>query len=148
VQADVHDQLVLSTSAPTGLRDDCEKVPSLQKAYELMIERIQLLASHSLASMMVLFDFPSKCIAPLQHRTRSAWLYIGENDTTRLECGRGSDLDPKMVDTILTKLSPDLIFADFVIPPTVCASICFEQAAQSKLLKELPTLEDIDVAVQ
>jgi hypothetical protein len=96
--------------------------------------------------MTVLFDFLSKRISPLQHRACPAWLYTKENGTTRLEHGRGSDLDPRAVDTMLTKLSPDLISPGFIIPPTICTPICLDQVAQLRLLKELTTLNNIDIA--
>jgi hypothetical protein len=34
---------------------------------------------------MVLFDFLSKRITPLQHRAHLTWLYNGDNETTRVE---------------------------------------------------------------
>jgi hypothetical protein len=104
--------------------------------------------SQRFSSMMVLFDFLLKRIAPLQLCTRSAWLYTGVNDTTRLERGHRSDLDPKVLDTMMGKLSPDPISPDFIIPPTACVPICLDQSMQMKLLKELPTLDNIDIAVQ
>jgi hypothetical protein len=106
------------------------------------------MAGQGLMSMIVLFDFLSKRIEPLQLRARPAWLYTGENDNTRLERGRGSDLDPEVLDTMLTKLNPDPTSADFFIPPVVCVPICLDQVMQSKLLKELPTLDDIDIVVR
>jgi hypothetical protein len=82
VWADVHDRLVLPSGAPTGKRGDWERVPTLQRAYEPMVKRIQLLVNQRLSSMMVLFNFLSKRIALLQVRARPAWLYTGVNDTT------------------------------------------------------------------
>jgi hypothetical protein len=66
--------------------------------------------------MMVLFDFLLKRIAPLQQLTYPAWLYTEENDTTRLERGRGSDLDPKVLEAMLLKLSIDPSYGDFINP--------------------------------
>jgi hypothetical protein len=66
--------------------------------------------------MIVLFDFLSKRIAPLQLRVRPAWLYTGENDTTRLERGQGSDLDPRVLNSMLLKLSTDSSSSDFINP--------------------------------
>jgi hypothetical protein len=58
--------------------------------------------------MMVLFDFLSKCIAPVQLCTRPAWLYTEVNDTKRLEHSRGLDLNPKVLDTMLGLDLPQL----------------------------------------
>jgi hypothetical protein len=98
-------------------------------------------------SMMVLFDFLSKCIAPVQLCTRPAWLYTEVNDTKRLEHSRGLDLNPKVLDTMLGKLSPDPISPNFIIPPTACTPIYLDQLTRTKLLKELPTMDDIDIIV-
>jgi hypothetical protein len=65
VRADLHDHLVFSTGVPTGNRALWEKHPWLQVGFEPMVERIWLLANHSLSSMMVLSDFLSRRIAPL-----------------------------------------------------------------------------------
>jgi hypothetical protein len=40
-----------------------------------------------------------------------------------LEGSHGTDLDPKVLDTMLMRLSPDPISADFIIPPGVRAPI-------------------------
>jgi hypothetical protein len=47
-----------------------------------VLERIQFLAEKGLTSMMVMRDFLSKRITPLQERARPVWLYTGENDAT------------------------------------------------------------------
>jgi hypothetical protein len=47
-----------------------------------MMERIKNLAGHGLTSMMVLFNFLSRHITPLQLRAHPTWLYTRETDTT------------------------------------------------------------------
>jgi hypothetical protein len=44
---------------------------------------------------MVLHDFVSKCITPLQERTRLTWLYTRVNDVPRLERGDRSALSKR-----------------------------------------------------
>jgi hypothetical protein len=97
---------------------------------------------------MVLFGFLSQHIAPLQQRTRTAWLNIGENDVMWLEHGQGTDLDLKVSDTMLSKLSSDLISDDVVNPPPSCLPIFMDQEARSMLLKTMPTLDDNNVMVR
>jgi hypothetical protein len=70
------------------------------------------------------------------------------NNTTWLERDRRSDLDPKVLDTMMGKLSPNRISPNFIIPPVACAPICLDQSTRTKLLKELPTLDYIDITVQ
>jgi hypothetical protein len=48
-----------------GHRSGWEKVPTLQSGYHPMLKRILFLAENGFTSMMVLFDFLSKRIAPL-----------------------------------------------------------------------------------
>jgi hypothetical protein len=98
--------------------------------------------------MMVLHDFMWSRIAPLQDRARSAWMYIREGDTMWLERGRDSGLDSDVLGTLLARLSPDPSSVDFVTPPTACAPMCMDQAAWTRLLRELPTLDDIDIATR
>jgi hypothetical protein len=63
--AEVPDLLELLTTAPLGSCSGWEKVPDLQRAYRPMLKRIQFLAEKGLMSMMVLFIFLLRCIAPL-----------------------------------------------------------------------------------
>jgi hypothetical protein len=58
------------------------------------------------------------------------------------------NLDLKVLDTMLSKLSSDLISDDFINPPSSCFPIFMDQAMSSKPLKEMPTLDDTDVAVR
>jgi hypothetical protein len=74
-------------------------------------------------------------------------LYTGENDATQLEHGHMTDLGMRVLDAMLSKLSFDLISYDLLNSPPSCLPIFMDQAAMLKLLKEMPTLDDIDVAV-
>jgi hypothetical protein len=114
MQAEVYDRLELPTAAPTGHRSGREKVPNLQLAYHPVLKRILFLAEKGLTSMMELFDFLSKRIAPLQHRARPTWMHTEENDTTQLECGHGSDLELKVLARMLSKVSVDPSSGDFI----------------------------------
>jgi hypothetical protein len=148
VRADVHNHLMLPTESPTAQKIAWEETPKLHVAYGPVVERIKHLTSHGLSAMMVLHDFLSRCITPLHDRACPAWIYTREGNTTRLERSRDSGLDPDMLGTLLVRLSPDLSSVDFVTPPTACAPMCLDQAAWTRLLRELPTLDDIDIAVR
>jgi hypothetical protein len=71
MRVDINDRLTLPT-----------EFPKLHVAYRAMIERIKHLMRNGLLVMMVLHDFLSRRIAPLQDRAHPAWLYTGEGDTT------------------------------------------------------------------
>jgi hypothetical protein len=98
--------------------------------------------------MMVVFDFLSKRIAPLQLCARPAWMYTRENDATQLEHGSGLDPDLTVRTGMLSKLNIDPSSNDFINPPVRCTPLCLDQATRSLLLKELPTLDDIDIALR
>jgi hypothetical protein len=75
-------------------------------------------------------------------------MYTGENDAMRLEHGDGLDLDPTVLTGMLSKLSINPSSADFINPsppPAWCMPLCLDQATRSLPLKELPTLDDIDI---
>jgi hypothetical protein len=146
MQADSHDRLELPTAVPTARHSDWEKVLDLQRAYDPMLQRIQFLAKKGLTLMTVLHDFLSKCISPLQKRTRPVWLYTRENDPTRLERGPGTDLEPRVLDTMLSKLITDPSSIGFITPPAHCMPIYVDQVARSLLLKVMPMLDNIDIA--
>jgi hypothetical protein len=146
MQVEAHDRLELPTAAPTGHHSCWEKVPNLQPAYLPVMKRIWFLAKNGLTSMIVLFNFLSKHIAPLQHHARSAWMYNGENDATRLERSPRLDLDPSVLTGMLSKRSIDPSSADFINHPAWCMPLCLDQAVRLLLLKELPPLDDIDIA--
>jgi hypothetical protein len=130
-----------------AMHHDWEEVLKLHRAYEPMIERIKHLMSHGLTAMMVRHNFLSRRIAPLQDRSYPTWLYTREGNTTGLECSRNSDLAPNVLGTLLGRLSPDPSSVNFVTPPVVCAPMCSDKASRTRLLRELPTLDDIDITV-
>jgi hypothetical protein len=55
-----------------------------------------------------------------------------------MEQGRGMDLDPMVLDAMLSKLSSDPTSPDIVNTPPPCMPIFLDQAVRSKLLKKCP----------
>jgi hypothetical protein len=92
----------------------------LEPVFNPVLGRIWILAESGLTSMMVLHDYVSKCIVPLQERTHSVWLYTGVNDVTRLEHGDGSALGEEVLVLVMGKLCPNLSSHDFITPPASC----------------------------
>jgi hypothetical protein len=66
----------------------------------------------------------------------------------RLEHDQGTDLDLKVLDIMLSKLSSDSISDNVINPLPSCLPIFMDQEARSMLLKMMPTLNDIDVVVR
>jgi hypothetical protein len=110
-----------------------------------MLGRIWILAKDRITSMMVLHDYVSNRIAPLQECTRSAWLYIGVNDITQLEHGDGSVLGEEALTLVMGKLSRDLSSHNFVTTPMSCQPLCIDQAARSLLLVAMPSMDDVSI---
>jgi hypothetical protein len=65
MQTEAHDRQVLLTTTPMAPRAVWEQDPNLQLDYDPILARIRFLADKGLTSMMVMYDFLSKCIAPL-----------------------------------------------------------------------------------
>jgi hypothetical protein len=60
---------------------------------------------------------------------------------------RGSDLTVDVMVTLLGRLNPDLSSIGFVILSSAYTLICSDEALWSRLLRELHTLDDIDIVV-
>jgi hypothetical protein len=69
VQADVHDRLELPIGGPTLDRTERGKDPDLELGFNPVLDQIQHLAENGLTSLMVLHDFLSKHLAPLQDQS-------------------------------------------------------------------------------
>jgi hypothetical protein len=148
VQVDAHDRLMIFAAAPTLDRAEWGKDPGLESGFGPVLDRIQYLAESGLTSLMVLHDFLSKRLAPLQDRaTRPAWMYTGVNDIMRLEHGPGSSLNGELLAACLKALTIDQFLAKLVTPPASCRAICMDQVARTAVLVTMPTLDDIDIAV-
>jgi hypothetical protein len=90
-----------------------------------VLDRIQYLVENGLTSLMVLHDFLSKCLTPLQDRSHHpAWMYTGVNDIMWLDHGLGSSLDAVLLVASLKALITDQFSAELVVSATICEPIC------------------------
>jgi hypothetical protein len=115
VLADAHDQLALHVDAPTLDRTEWVKDPGLESGFNPVLDRIQYLIKNGLTSLMVLHDFLSRCLAPLQDRPSPAWMYTRVNDIMPLHRGPGSSLDEVLLATSLKVLTTDQFSAKLVV---------------------------------
>jgi hypothetical protein len=53
-----------------------------------------------------------------------------------------------MLRALLGKLSPDLSSTNFVTPLSACAPLYSDQVTQTRLLREIPTLDETSIAVR
>jgi hypothetical protein len=75
--ADPHDCLELPTDAPESDRSTWKAKPTIPKELGPVLDRVKNLQRSGLISMMVLGDFLKRLIAPLQQRSRMAYMYTG-----------------------------------------------------------------------
>jgi hypothetical protein len=116
----------------------------LEPVFNPVVGRIWILAEGGLTSMMVLHDYVSKRIVPLQERTHPTWLYTGVNDITRLQCGDGFVLGGEALALVMWKLSPDPSSHDFFTPPASCQPLCVKHSITWALL--LVVMDDVGIA--
>jgi hypothetical protein len=148
MQADANDRLVIPAAAPTLNRAEWGKDPGLESGFDPVLDQIQYLVESGLTSLMVLHDFLSRRLPPLQDRaTRPAWMHTGVNDIMRLERGPGSSLDGELLAACLKALTTDQFPAELAVPPASCGAICMDQAARTVLPAAMPMLDDVDIAV-
>jgi hypothetical protein len=106
VQADGHDRLSLPAGAPTLDLTEWVKDPGLESGFDPVLDRIQYLAENDLTSLMVLHNFLSRRLTPLQDwPARHAWMYTEVNDIMWLERGPGSSLDEALLAACLKALT-------------------------------------------
>jgi hypothetical protein len=147
VQADVHDRLALPVGGPTLDRTEWGKDPGPEPGFDPVLDRIQYLAENGLTSLMVLHDFLSKHLAPLQDRShRPAWMYTGVNDIMQLDRWPGSSLGDTLLATTLKALTTNPPLNELVMPTAGCEPLCVNQAARTALLAIMPTLDDVEIA--
>jgi hypothetical protein len=146
-QTDTHEWLTLPTAAPTAPRVDLEQNPSLELVFNPVLGRIRILAESGLTSMIVLHDYVSKLITPLQEHTRLTWLYTRVNDVMWLERGDGSMLGEVALAFVMGKLSPDPSSHDFITPPASYQPLCMDQAVRTLLLVAMPSMDDIGITL-
>jgi hypothetical protein len=111
-----------------------------------MMGRNRILTEGGLTYMVVLHDYVSKRITPLQECTHLAWLYNDVNDVTRLEHGDGFVLGKEALALVMVKLSPDPSSHDFVTPLASYQPLCMDQAMRTLLLVAMPSMDDVDIA--
>jgi hypothetical protein len=107
---------MLLTTAPMTPHVDWEQDPDLKLVFNPVLGRIQILAEGGLISMMMMYDYVSKRITPLQEHTYPTWLYTRVNDVMWLECGNRFVLGEEALALVMGKLSPDPSSHDFITP--------------------------------
>jgi hypothetical protein len=115
--ADPHDRLELPTEAPESDRSTWKARPAIPAELDPVLDRIKKLARSGLTSMMVLGDFLKRRIAPLQQRSRMAYVYTGLNDCCRITCGPGGDFTRAELEAAIRAMTGEAFIPESLVLP-------------------------------
>jgi hypothetical protein len=113
-----------------------------------VLYRIQKLARGGLTSMMVLGDFLKRRIAPLQQRSRMAYVYTGLNDCCRIARGPGGDFTRAELEAAVRAVTGEAFIPESLVLPSGMKALCEDQALWSSVLALMPTLDEGGLAVR
>jgi hypothetical protein len=97
---------------------------------------------------MVLGDFLKHRIAPLQQRTRMAYMYTGSNDCCRIARGPGTDFTRVELEVAIQGMTGDAFSPESLVLPSGVKALCEDQALRSSVLASMPTLDEGGLAVR
>jgi hypothetical protein len=102
----------------------------------------------SLTSLMVLGDFLKRRIAPLQQRTRMAYMYTGSNDYCRIARGPSTDFTRAELEVAIRGMTGDTFSPKSLVLPSGVKALCEDQALRASVLASMPTLDEGGLAVR
>jgi hypothetical protein len=147
-EADPHDRLELPTEGPESDRSTWKAKPTIPAELDPVLNRIKKLARSDLTSMMVLGDFLKRRIAPLQQRSRMAYMYTGLNDCCRIVRGPGGDFTRAELDVALWAMTGKAFSPESLVLPSGVKALCEDQALRSSVLALMLTLDEGGLAVR
>jgi hypothetical protein len=145
---DPHDHLELPTEGPQSDRSTWKARPTIPAELDPVLYRIKKLARSSLTSMMVLGDFLKRRIAPLQQRSRMAYVYTGLNDCCRIARGPGGDFTRAELEAAVRAMTGEVFIPESLFLPSGVKALCEDQALRSSVLASMPTLDEGGLAVR
>jgi hypothetical protein len=98
--------------------------------------------------MMVLGDFLKRRIAPLQQRSRMAYVYTGLNDCCRIARGPGGDFTRAELEAAIRAMTGEAFVPESLVLPIGVKALCEDQALRSSVLASMPTLDEGGLAVR
>jgi hypothetical protein len=109
---------------------------------------IKKLARSGLTSMMVLGDFLKRRIAPLQQRSRMAYVYTGLNDCCRIASGPGGDFTRTELEAAVRAMTGEVFIPESLVLPSGVKALCEDQTLRSSVLALMPTLDEGGLAIR
>jgi hypothetical protein len=113
-----------------------------------VLYRIKKLARSGLTSMMVLGDFLKRRIAPLQQRSRMAYVYTGLIDYWRIARGPGGDFTRVELEAAIRAMTSEVFVPESLVLLSGVKALCEDQALRSSVLASMPTLDEGGLAVR
>jgi hypothetical protein len=113
-----------------------------------VLDRVKNLQRSSLTSMIVLGDFLKRRIAPLQQRSRMAYMYTGLNDCCRIAWGTGADFTRAELESAVRVIIGEEFSPESLVLPSGVKALCEEQALRSLILAAMPTLDEGGLVVR
>jgi hypothetical protein len=98
--------------------------------------------------MMVLGHFLKRRIAPLQQRTRMAYMYTGSNECCRIARGPGTDFSRAELEVAIRGMTGDAFSPESLVLPSRVKALCEDQALRASVLSSRPTLDEGGLAVR
>jgi hypothetical protein len=145
---DPHDRLEPPTEGPQSDRSTWKARPTIPAELDPVLYRIKKLARSGLTSMMVLGDFLKRRIAPLQQRSRMAYVYTGLNDCCRIARGSGGDFTRTELEAALRAMTGKAFIPESLVLPSEVKALCEDQALWSSVLASMPTLDEGGLVVR
>jgi hypothetical protein len=145
---DPHDRLELPAEGPQSDRSTWKARPTIPAELDPVLYRIRKLARSGLTSMMVLGDFLKRRIAPLQQRSRMAYVYTGLNDCCKIARGPGGDFTRTELEAAVRAMTGDSFIPESLVLPSGVKALCEDQVLRSSVLASMPTLDEGGLAVR
>jgi hypothetical protein len=147
-EADPHDRLELPTDGPQSDRSTWKAKLTIPKELDPVLYRVKNLQRSGLTSIMVLGDFLKRRIAPLQQRSRMAYMYTGLNDCNRIVQGPGSEFTRAKLEAALRAMTGEAFSPESLVLPSGVKALCEDQALRASVLASMPTLDEGGLAVR
>jgi hypothetical protein len=148
VVTDPHDRLELPAEGPQSDRSTWKTRPTISAELDPVLYRIKKLARSGLTSMMVLGDFLKRRIAPLQQRSRMAYVYTGLNDCCRIARGPGGDFTRAELEAAIRAMTGEAFVLESLVLLSGVKALCEDQALRSTVLASMPTLDEGGLAIR
>jgi hypothetical protein len=129
----------LPTDGPQSDRSTWKAKPTIPKELDPVLYRVKNLQWSGLTYLMVLGNFLKRRIAPLQQRSRMAYMYTGLNDCSRIVRGPGSEFTRAELEAALRAMTSEAFSLESLVLPSGVKALCEDQALRSSVLASMLT---------